>query len=55
VKDENGDLHADSCNILNKWKNYFSELLILHSVSDVMYIEIYTPEPVVPGPNLPWD
>jgi hypothetical protein len=37
VKDENGDLLADSHNILNKWKNYFSQLLhifvhrILHS------------------------
>jgi hypothetical protein len=24
VKDENGDLLADSHNILNRWKNYFS-------------------------------
>jgi hypothetical protein len=24
VKDENGDLFADSHNILNRWKNYFS-------------------------------
>jgi hypothetical protein len=27
VKDENGDLLADSHNILNTWKNYFSQLL----------------------------
>ncbi|PNF33805.1 hypothetical protein B7P43_G10012 [Cryptotermes secundus] len=27
VKDENGDLLADSHNILNRWKNYFSHLL----------------------------
>jgi hypothetical protein len=26
VKDENGDLLAESHNILNKWKNYFSQL-----------------------------
>jgi hypothetical protein len=26
VKDENGDLLADSHNILNKWKNYFSQI-----------------------------
>jgi hypothetical protein len=26
VKDENGDLLADSHNILNRWKNYFSQL-----------------------------
>jgi hypothetical protein len=24
MKDENGDLLADSHNILNRWKNYFS-------------------------------
>jgi hypothetical protein len=29
VKDENGDLLADAHNILNRWKNYFSELLNL--------------------------
>jgi hypothetical protein len=28
VKDENGDLLANSDNILNRWKSYFSELLI---------------------------
>jgi hypothetical protein len=27
MKDENGDLLADSHNILNMWKNYFSRLL----------------------------
>jgi hypothetical protein len=26
VKDENGDLLADSHNILNRWKNYFFQL-----------------------------
>jgi uncharacterized protein YaaR (DUF327 family) len=33
VKDENGDL-ADSHNVLNRWKNYFSQLLNMHNVSD---------------------
>jgi hypothetical protein len=32
VKDENGDLLADSNNILNRWKNYFPYLLIVHNV-----------------------
>jgi hypothetical protein len=41
VKDENGDLLADSHNILNKWKNYFSQLMNVHRVSDVRQIEIY--------------
>jgi hypothetical protein len=35
VTDENGDLLADSHNILNRWKNYFSQLLNVHNVSDV--------------------
>jgi hypothetical protein len=30
VKDENGDLLADSDNIFNRWKNYFSQLLNVH-------------------------
>jgi hypothetical protein len=29
AKDENGDLLADSHNILNSWKNNFSQLLML--------------------------
>jgi hypothetical protein len=27
VKDDNADLLADSHNILNRWKNYFCQLL----------------------------
>jgi hypothetical protein len=34
VKDENGDLLADSHNILNRWKNYFSLPLNVHRVND---------------------
>jgi hypothetical protein len=34
IKDEKGDLLADSRNILNRWKNYFSQLLNVHKVSD---------------------
>jgi hypothetical protein len=51
VKDENGDLVADCQNILNRWENYFSQLLNVHRVSDVMQIEIRTAEPLVPDPN----
>jgi hypothetical protein len=35
MKDQNGDLLAGSHNILNKWNNYFSQLLNVHRVSDV--------------------
>jgi hypothetical protein len=51
VKDENGDLLADSHNILNRWKNYFSQLLNMHNVSDVRRIQVHTTEPLVPGPS----
>jgi hypothetical protein len=48
VKYENGDLLADSHNILNRWKNYFSQLLNVHNVSDVRKLEVHTAEPLVP-------
>jgi hypothetical protein len=35
VKDEDGDLLADSNTILNRWKSYFSRLLNVHDVNDV--------------------
>jgi hypothetical protein len=50
VKDENGELLADSNSILNKWKNYFSQLLNVHDGSDVRQVEVHTAEPLVPGP-----
>jgi hypothetical protein len=50
VKDENGDLLADS-HILNRWKNYFSQLLNVHRVSDVRQIEMHTAEPLVLDPS----
>jgi hypothetical protein len=51
VKDENGDLLADSHNILSKWKEYFSHLLNVHSVSDVRHRGIHTAEQLVPDPS----
>jgi hypothetical protein len=38
VNDENRDLFADSRNILNRWKKYFTHLLDVHRVSDVRQI-----------------
>jgi hypothetical protein len=46
--DEKGDLITDSPSILAKWRNHFSELLIVHGFSDVMQTEIHTAEPLVP-------
>jgi hypothetical protein len=51
VKDENGDLLADSYNILNRWKNYFSQLLNVRNVTDVRQMEVHTAEPLVPVPS----
>jgi hypothetical protein len=51
VKDENGDLFADSHNILYRWQNYFSQLLNVHNFSDVRQIVVHTAEPLVPGPS----
>jgi hypothetical protein len=51
VKDENGDLVADSHSTLNRRKNYFSQLLNAHNVSYVGQIEVHTAEPLVPGPS----
>jgi hypothetical protein len=51
VKDENGDLLADSNTIVNRWKSYFSQLLNVHNVSGFSQTQIHTPEPLVPGPS----
>jgi hypothetical protein len=51
VEDKIGDLLADSHNILNRWKDYFSQLLNVHNVSDVRQIEVHMAEPLVPGPS----
>jgi hypothetical protein len=41
-------LFADSDNNLKRWKNYFSQLLNVYSVSDVRQIEIHTWELLLP-------
>jgi hypothetical protein len=51
AQDEIGDLLAFSHDILNRWKNYISQLLNVHTVSDVRQMEIHTTEPLVPGPS----
>jgi hypothetical protein len=51
VKDETGDLLADSHSNLNMWKNYFSQLLNVHNISDVRQIEVHKAKPLVSGPS----
>jgi hypothetical protein len=43
LKDENGDLLADSQNIFIKWKNYFSRLLNVHRFSDFFLQWLFLP------------
>jgi hypothetical protein len=38
-------------NILNRWKNYSSQLLKVHNVSEVRQIEVHTAGPLVSGPS----
>jgi hypothetical protein len=49
VKDERGDLLADPRTILNRWKNYFCQLLNVHRAGDVRQTEMHTAEPSASG------
>jgi hypothetical protein len=51
VKDEKGDLVADSHSILARWKNHLFQLLNVHGVNDVRRTEIQTADPLVPEPS----
>lgn len=53
IKDENGDLVADSHNNLNTWKKYFSQLLNAHisSVSDVRETDRHIAKLLVSDPS----
>ena len=51
VKDEKGDLVVDSHSIMARWRNYFSQILNVHGVSDVGQAEIQTAEPLVLEPS----
>jgi hypothetical protein len=48
VKDQKGDLLADSHRILARGRKHFSQLLNIHGVNDVRQREIHTKEPLVP-------
>jgi len=51
VKDEKGDLVADSHSIVARWRNYFTHLFNVHGVKDVRQAEIHTAKPLVPEPS----
>jgi hypothetical protein len=52
AKDEQGDLVVDFHSILDRWRNYFSQLLNVHGVNDVGQAEIHTAELLVPEPTV---
>jgi hypothetical protein len=52
IKDENGKLLGDPQNVLNRWKNFFKQMLHVHGVHDVRQMDIHTAEPLVPEPSL---
>jgi len=51
VKDEKGDLVADSHSIVARWRKYFSQLFNVHGVKNVRQAQIHTAEPLVPEPS----
>jgi hypothetical protein len=51
VKDEEGDLVADSHSILARWRHHFSQLLNIHGTNDVRQTEVQTAKPLVPEPS----
>ena len=52
IKNENEELLSDSNSILNRWKNYFSQLLNVHKGNNVGEIQIQTAEPLISEPTL---
>jgi hypothetical protein len=52
INDENGNLLADPQSILNRWKNFFNQVLNLHGVHDVRQMDIHMAEPLVSEPSL---
>jgi len=48
VKDDKGDLVADSYTILVRWSKFFCHVLNVHGVNDVKQTEIHTAELLVP-------
>jgi hypothetical protein len=52
IKDGNGNLLADPQNALNRWKNFFNQVLKVYGIHDVRQMDIHTAEPLVPEPSL---
>jgi len=51
VKNEKGDLMADSHSIVARWRKYFSQLFNVYGFKNVGQVEVHTAEPLVPEPS----
>jgi hypothetical protein len=51
VKDKRGNLHTYPHKILNRWKNYFCQLMYVYGAGGVRQTEMHTAEPFVPEPS----
>jgi hypothetical protein len=52
IKDENSILLKDPQRILNRWKNFFNQVLNVHGFHDVRQMDIYTAKPLLPELSL---
>jgi hypothetical protein len=51
IKDQNGNLIADPQNVLNRWTNFFNQVLNVHGVHKVREMDIHSTESLVPEPS----
>jgi hypothetical protein len=51
IKDERGELLVDPHKMLNRYKNYFCQLLNVHVAIGVRQTEMHTAEPFLPQPS----
>jgi hypothetical protein len=51
VRDKNDNLLADCHNILKRFNNYFSQLLNIHKISDVMQMKVHTAQSSLSQPG----
>jgi hypothetical protein len=52
IKNGNGNLLADPQNVLNRWKNFFNQVLNICGVHNVRQMNICTAKPLAPEPSL---
>jgi hypothetical protein len=51
-KDENGNLLVEPQSVLNRWKNFFSQVLNVCGIHDVEQMDIHMAQPSLPEPSL---